>query len=687
MKNRYLICLLLLLLSLGVIAQKGKIKKGEMYFNSYAYDKAIEKFEGVSDKRLYVNRYLAESYFRIDDFKKSESYYEVVVEAFDRTPEDVYQYASVLRINKKYELSEVWMDKFYLLRPNDQRAIEHQKSKGYFKTFDNSEQFRIKNLEINSEQSDFRASYYIDNVVFASTRTGISAIKRRWNWNNLAYLDLYIAKKDVLNELSEIETFNSNLNKKYHEGPASFSADGDFMVYTQNNYSKKDVKGVVRLELFFMEYVDEKWQNKQKFDYNSENYSTGNGSLSADGQTLFFTSDMPYGYGGTDIYKSIKNNDGTWSKPENLGPKINTEGNESFPFIHEDSKMLFFASDGKVGLGGYDIFVAQILDGEIAVVENLKSPINSNRDDFSFILNSDKTKGFMSSNREGGKGSDDLYSFRMLKPFGFEPLLEEPIPELIPYSELSLEDFVVFDDATGEPIEGVNVIIVDTLTGEELLNTKTLANGSVDETIESVRIKQGAVYQVQLQKDDYINKGIDVTIEDSSAETAKLVPVLDLGLKKAAVGDDLAKIVDVNSSRFDPIYFDLNQFNLSETSKKELNKIVIALKDNPNMKIEIKAHADCQGEDILNYQLSKKRAKAAKDYLVKKGIVATRVGYKGYGELLPITITKEIHLLYPYLPIGQELSEDFVFQFKNDKQKFDELNQLNRRTEFIIVDI
>ena len=419
MKN-ILTYLFLILISYSAIAQKGKETKGLKYSSSYSYEKSIKKLEGISNKSTSINRILADSYLKTGNLEKAEEYYASVVNATDKTPEDLYNYASVLRMNKKYSDSDEWMKKYHQLNTSDTRGIEFNDKQGYYKTLEKDNgQFRITNLDINTAQSDFGASYYKNQIVFASSREGIVQVKRRWNWNGLAFLNLYVANNNGVNELSDVQVFNSKFNGKYHEGPASFSKDANFMVYTKDNYQNKDSLGVRRLELFYSEYINDKWTKPQSISLNNPQYSVGQASLTSDGKTMYFVSDMPGGIGGADIYKTTRNTDNTWTKPINLGPKINTEGNETFPSIHESEKMLFFASDGKVGLGGLDIFVAQLTNGEVGKVENLGAPINTNSDDFAFTLDANEKGGFFSSNREGGKGDDDIYSFKLIKPFVF----------------------------------------------------------------------------------------------------------------------------------------------------------------------------------------------------------------------------------------------------------------------------
>ncbi len=497
MKKLTLYLFLMLVVSVG-FSQTRKEVKGKKYFKAYSYAEAIGKLKKIDNKTTEVDRMLAESYLKTGDLENAESYYASVVNATDHTADDIYTYASVLRLNKKYSESDAWMKKFHKLNKNDSRGLEYASKQAYYKTLEKDNgQFRISNLDINTPQSDFGASYYKNKVVFASSREGVLPVRRRWNWNGLAFLNLYVANNDGTNILSGVDVFNSKINRKYHEGPAAFSKDGNFMIYTRNNYKKKDSLGVVRLEMFSMEYIDDKWTNHKAFSLNNPEYSVGHASLTADGKTVYFASDMPGGHGGVDIYKSTRNEDGTWSKPTNLGSKINTEGNETFPFIHESENTLFFASDGKVGLGGLDIFVAQLTNGAIGTVENLGAPINSNRDDFAFTLDANEKGGFFSSNREGGKGDDDLYSFKLIKPFVFgktiQGVAKDKEGNLLAGSEVSLYQGGELIETVTTDEEGAFMFFADAdkeyeLTGTkaDYFDAKNTANTKTDDNIINV---------------------------------------------------------------------------------------------------------------------------------------------------------------------------------------------------------
>ena len=397
---------------------QSSVKKATQYYNNYSYSKVVEKLEDKNQINTDAERRLAESYKMLGDYAKAELLYAKITNAPDKKSEDILAYAQILRMNSKYTEAQTQMDIYSSMFENDLRVKLYKANTAYaVDLLKDKGQFEIKNLVVNSEQQDFGVTFYKDQVVFASSKHDISAAKRSWNGNNLPYLDLYIGKVDDKSEIISTEKLNK-LNKKYHEGPSSYSKDGSIVMYTQDNYKSKSTDGVRKLEMIESRFKDGKWGEKISFPLNNKEYSVGHPSLSADGNSLYFSSDMPGGKGGVDLYRVDRKADGTWGSAENLGDKINTEGNEMFPFIHE-SGLFFFSSDSRPGLGGLDVFVSQITDNQFSKVVNIGAPINGSKDDFTFVLNAEKTKGFFASNREGGKGDDDLYSFNLLKPFQF----------------------------------------------------------------------------------------------------------------------------------------------------------------------------------------------------------------------------------------------------------------------------
>jgi len=418
MKKNLIAILFGVLFSSSLFSQDGKIIKADKYYDGYSYVEAINKYESLAEKPIEVKRKLADSYLKIGDPVHAEVYYREVANDVNKKPEDVYNYASVLRINKKYDMADEWMTQFHHLSPADLRGIQNNMSRGKYKELLSSDgMFIIRNLATNTAQEDFGTSFYKDQVVFSSSRTGSKAIKREWNWNKLPFLDLYVADKEANFDMKNLKQFRKKENKKYHEGPAAFNTSGDYMVFTRNNYDGKSSEDIVKLQMFSSTKINGNWSEPLAMPFNSKEYSVGHATLSADGKTMYFASDMPGGKGGVDIYKSSRNDNGSWSQPINMGDKINTEGNEMFPFIHQDG-MLFFASNGHPGLGGLDIFMSSLdSEGKVSKLQNIGAPINSNKDDFAFIINEGQTNGYFSSNKDGGKGDDDIYTFRMTKPF------------------------------------------------------------------------------------------------------------------------------------------------------------------------------------------------------------------------------------------------------------------------------
>lgn len=403
----------------GMVLGQGLAKKAINDFENYSNPKIVEKRESKNKMSIDTQRKLAESYKLAGDYHLAEKMYADIIGTMEKSVEDIYAYAQILKMNGKYDEAKIQMTIFSSLKANDQRAILFNENKEYIaELLVDKGQFKIKNIDGNSAQQDFGVTYFKDQIVFTSSRCNkLNATLHHWTGSNLPYLDLYIGKVDEKSEIKSPKKL-AKFNKKYHEGPATYTKDGNCVMYTEDNYKEKSSDGIRKLVMMEASCINGKWGRKIPFPLNNKEYSVGHPSLSADGNTLYFSSDMPGGKGGVDIYRATRNPDGTWGTPENLGDKINTEGNEMFPYLHE-SGLLFFSSDGRPGLGGLDIFATEIKNNQIAKVLNIGAPVNGSKDDFTFVLNSEKTKGYFASNREGGKGFDDIYAFDLLKPFKF----------------------------------------------------------------------------------------------------------------------------------------------------------------------------------------------------------------------------------------------------------------------------
>ncbi len=503
-----LLFLSFLLISLSTLAQDpvGKEKKANAAYDNFSYDKAIERYGELGTSSLDLMRKEALSYWRLNNTEEAEPLFKDIVMTEGHTPEDVLNYALVLRSNEKYEESEEWMKKYGNLNETDLRAQLYAREKGsYQRMIRENKDLTIKNLDINSEQQDFSAIFYKDQVVFASSREGVKPIHRRWNWNRLPFLDVYVADKNTDNSLANPARLSGKINKKFHEGPVAFNQAGDFMIFTRNNYDGTSSEGVVRLQLFSSKLMDGKWTKPVPLPFNDNEYSVGHATISKDGKWLYFASNMPGGIGGVDLYRAEMFENGQYGDAVNLGDKINTEGDEIFPFIHAGGEMLFFSSNGRVGLGGQDVFMAQIKpDNVIGKVMNLGAPVNSSADDFSFVMTENQENGYFSSNREGGKGSDDIYSFDLAKPFTFGKIIKG-----------------VAKDKKGNLLADTKITLFDLMTGEEEV-MMTNDDGAYEYVVE-----EDKTFNLRGQKSKYFDG-----TNTADTRTEEEVIVVDLVLEK-----------------------------------------------------------------------------------------------------------------------------------------------------------
>jgi outer membrane protein OmpA-like peptidoglycan-associated protein/tetratricopeptide (TPR) repeat protein len=419
----FLAFLCIVLPQLDGSAQSLKQKRADKQYNRFAYIKAANLYrqviaKGKADDAVYMRT--GDCYRLVGQWQQAEPFYAKVAQSPSSDANAVFYYAQALRANEKYDESLIWMKKFHDLQAADSRGIRFAASDSFIgRVKAQQAYFDIRPIDINTSQSDFGASFRKGQVVFASSRNQRPDVKRYHTWNGMPFLDLYEAQRSGDGNLKNPLLINKELNTKYHEGPACFTADGNTMYFTRNNYFNKlygkDQKGVNNLKLFRASNTGGCWK-EENLKINSDEYSVGHPALSADGKQLYFISDMPGGKGGTDIWRVVIEDNGAVGIPENLGEVINTEGNEMFPFCDADGN-LFFASNGHVGLGGLDIFFAAANGNKYNQPINVGLPVNSAYDDFALSLDSTGKAGYISSNRVGGKGDDDIYAITLLRPF------------------------------------------------------------------------------------------------------------------------------------------------------------------------------------------------------------------------------------------------------------------------------
>ncbi|WP_300571099.1 OmpA family protein [Flavobacterium sp.] len=587
-------------------AQSGKQKKADALYNSFSFVKAIEVYKEMLENNYnanYAKRRLGDSYSMLRDPENAAVYYQDVVKQSNVDPEYYLNYAMALRALKKYDESTIWLNKYKETGVIDSRVQKILEDENFISNiYQIKPQYFSKIVPFNSELSDFGATEKSKVITFASTRDKGVGVKRTYTWNQQPFLDMYQLNVDG-DKYSEAEKIKGDVNTKLHEGQSCFSKDGKILYFTRNNYTDnkngKDEDGTNNLKIYRATLEKGNWTNIKELPFNNANYSVGHPSLSSDGNTLYFASDMPGGFGKSDIYKVSVNGD-SFGTPVNLGNKINTEGNEVFPFVHNDGN-LFFSSDGLQGLGQLDIFTTVLDDkGNIQEIINLGMPVNSNMDDFSFFLNDSGETGYIASNREGGVGDDDIYGFDRIPLFSIKGTVTDAI------NHLPIKDArVVVKDKDGN-------LIADLLTD--------------DEGKYSIGVDRETTYTLEASHPKYTPE--PPKIGDTRNSKGKNFVIVDFELDPVQSVDVLA---DIN---IENIYFDFDKQNIRTDASVELDKVVnLMLVTYPGMDIEIESHTDSRGSFKYNEALAIRRANATHDYLISKGVNPKRIKkFEGFGE-------------------------------------------------------
>lgn len=622
----------LMVFALAGASVSAQIKQAEKLYKSYSYSLAIPLYLKVAQKADDPDRNeaivkLANCYRLTNDQLNAKAWYAQAVKLPGTEPINWFYYGQALRCAQEYDLAKEAYDKYATLATNDPRGKAYS---GFCKQIDKLNDlptsFEIKNAKnLNSDRSDFGPAFFGEGIIYVSDRRQNFMEDKRYEWTNFNYLDLFYSRPKYLDEfyqdMNEPKSFSGQFNQTYHDGPATF-AKHDSLIYfsrTEKGNEPKDEDNfrTDKLKIYWAAN-NGSWSKAEPFFLNSDEYSVGHPSLTQDGNTLYFVSDMPGGFGGTDIYKCIWEN-GSWGKAQNLGDKVNSFGNEMFPSINGD--ILYFASDGHAGFGGLDLFSTTLSKGTWGKPENLGLPINSSFDDFSLVLDPRGKKGFFSSNRPGGTGSDDIYACkksdikqkRKTKDGEEDTILEEG------YAFLS---GTVKDKQTLKPMPGSTVFLLNTKT-DKVKVLKTDANGKF-----RVPIEKGNFYVVKAMENNYLADCLNYQLSAEDTATNVTTPN-DLLLDRL----ELNKIFRINNMNYDiePIYYDFDKWYIRPDAELELDKLVQVMKENP-ISIELGSHTDSRGSADYNTDLSQKRAESAVRYIVLQGIEATRISAKGYGE-------------------------------------------------------
>ncbi|QLC66376.1 OmpA family protein [Flavobacterium sp. LPB0248] len=643
MKNyKYLYISIISIFSLSSYSQNGKISSGDKKYDNYAYVDAIKTYERIAEKGYKSEdlfKKLANSYYFNSNFENASKWYK---ELFDMNTaietEYYYRYAQSLKSTGETVKANHMMDLFNERSKNDLRAKLYEKDKNYLEEIKaNSGRYKIADAGINSKYSDYGTFIHGNTVYFASARDTGNFSQRKHTWTGEHFTNLYQATLDEDFNLSAPKVFKSKINSKFHESTPVFTKDGKTVYFTRNNYNNgkkgKNNEKVTLLKIYQATFENGEWTNITELPFNSDNYSTAHPALSADEKTMYFASDMPGTYGQSDIYKvSIDN--GKFGKPVNLGPVINTEGKETFPYVTSNNE-IYFASDGHPGLGGLDIFVGKLDEDGVSNIQNLGSDINSPQDDFAYVIDVNSRKGFFSSNKTGGKGSDDIYKFEETKSIVCVQELNGIVTslatkEILPYAKLSLYD--------------ANHMLVSTSISD--------SNGNYGFAVDC-----GKGYIIRAEKEKYVTKEEMVSVLKESGKT--YLPIaLENSECQVAIGDDLGKCFGITN-----IYFDLDKSNIRQEAALDLEKILDVLNQYPSMKLDIRSHTDSRASYKYNESLSDRRAKSTVEWLIKNGVAPNRLTGKGYGESQLVNKCSD----------GVKCSE--------------EEHQMNRRSEFIITEL
>ena len=631
MKNLLRLIILIFILQ-SCVTSKSALKN----FNNAEYNSAAEKYNQiVKEDDPKTNFLLAESYRKSNQIKKSSDYYKKAIKNGYKDEIVHYYLALSLKANSKINEAITTINN-YLQKGKNEKYIGYAKAElknlNELKNYPDSSYYFVKNLEaINSNLTEYSPTYSNGKLFFVSNRD----TEKRYKGTGTPFTDIYeIKTKGAIVDQNSLKILPDNINdEEVNEGSITFSKDGMFMIFAKGNDGKSS--GRNNVDLYYSRYRSNKWQTPRLLNINNSKSWDSTPFLSVDGKSLYFASNRSNGYGGTDIYKANLNKRGRWVNLQNLGPEINTPGNEMYPYVSEDGK-LYFASDYHLGFGGLDIMIATRKGGEISI-ENPGKPLNSEGDDFGIYF-FNQTKGFFTSNRIGGKGDDDIYTFVNNDPELKIVNYKLTGNTLTPENENS---YLTLDNSTVKLTDRDNNIIEETFTGND---------GSF-----SFIVYPEEEYYLVGEKENYFNSRVEFNTLGKTADKAKLKDfVTNISFEKNLI---LEKIILNKSIVLENIYYDLDRANIRDDAALELNKLVRILIDNPKISIELSSHTDDRATVEYNLDLSQRRAESAVNYIISKGISKNRLIAKGYGE-----------------------SELIIKNATSEEE-----HQINRRTEFKVI--
>lgn len=647
-----IVCLLLTAVAAGCRTPKlseadAQFQRGEYYDASVTYKKVYNKLRKKEERpqRGEVAFKMGRCYRLLNMSARASAAFQNALRYEYPDSTTHFMLAQALHADGKYAAALRSYDKYLEFCPDDSLAINCAEGcRTAQEIRARGSRYVVKQAKLfNSRRADFCPMYLgadCDQIYYTSTTEKATGNKKS-EITGMKNADVFFSKKNEKGEWERPEPVEGELNTEFDEGIVAFSPDAQTMYLTK---ARRELNAPTSVEIYTSTRSDAKWSAPVKFEITADTLSTfGHPAVSPDGEYLYFVSDMPGGYGGKDIWRiSLKERQGSLV---NLGPDINTEGNDDFPYVRSDGS-LYFSSDGHPGMGGLDIFRATAVGDPADLrwkVENMGFPINSAGDDFGITFGKGED-GFFSSNRGDARGYDHIYSFE------YDPV------------RIAIEGLVM--DKDEEPVKNAIIRIV----GNDGSNQKEVAR---DDGSFSFALQRGVKYVMLAGAKGYLNQkqefSSDSTMEDANYWVEFILP----SISKPSVVEN--------------IFYDYDKADLRPESKTALNELIAVLHDNPNVTIEMASHTDRWGSDAYNINLSERRAKSVVDYLVENGISRNRLQPHGYGKSRPKTVTKRIARLYPQFKEGDILTEEFIKTLSEEDQQA--ADQINRRTEFSVLSL
>lgn len=647
-----IVCLLLTAIAAGCRTPKlseadAQFQRGEYYDASVTYKKVYNKLRKKEERpqRGEVAFKMGRCYRLLNMSARASAAFQNALRYEYPDSTTHFMLAQALHADGKYAAALRSYDKYLEFCPDDSLAINCAEGcRTAQEIRARGSRYVVKQAKLfNSRRADFCPMYLgadCDQIYYTSTTEKATSDKKS-EITGMKNADVFFSKKNEKGEWERPEPVEGELNTEFDEGIVAFSPDAQTMYLTK---ARRELNAPTSVEIYTSTRSDAKWSAPVKFEITADTLSTfGHPAVSPDGEYLYFVSDMPGGYGGKDIWRiSLKERQGSLV---NLGPDINTEGNDDFPYVRSDGS-LYFSSDGHPGMGGLDIFRATAVGDPADLrwkVENMGFPINSAGDDFGITFGKGED-GFFSSNRGDARGYDHIYSFE------YDPV------------RITIEGLVM--DKDEEPVKNAIIRIV----GNDGSNQKEVAR---DDGSFSFALQRGVKYVMLAGAKGYLNQkqefASDSTMEDANYWVEFILP----SISKPSVVEN--------------IFYDYDKADLRPESKTALNELIAVLHDNPNVTIEMASHTDRWGSDAYNINLSERRAKSVVDYLVENGISRDRLQPHGYGKSRPKTVTKRIARLYPQFKEGDILTEEFIKTLSEEDQQA--ADQINRRTEFSVLSL